>query len=72
MTTLVAQMTKDELIEVIESIIERKLFEIFTGFEEEVELKQSVRDRLLRQKRMVAQGERGQSFDSVVQQLGLG
>jgi restriction endonuclease S subunit len=72
MSTLVAQMTKDELIEVIETIIERKLLEILSTFDEEVNLKQTVRERLLRQKQMVKDGERGQSFDAVVQQLGLG
>ena len=72
MTTLVAQMTKDELIEVIESIVDQRLLEIFDDLDEEMELKQSVRDRLLRQKQRVAKGERGQSFKAIVQQLGLG
>jgi hypothetical protein len=67
MSTLVAQMTKDELIEIVETIIERKLLEILSTFDEEVNLKQAVR-----QKQMVKDGERGQSFDAVVQQLGLG
>lgn len=72
MSTLVAQMTKDELIEIIETIIERKLLQILNTLDEEVNLKQTVGDRLLRQKQMVNNGERGQSFDAVVQQLGLG
>ncbi len=72
MATLVAQMTKDELIEIIETIIEQKFLEFFGDLDEEGEIKQVVRDRLLRQKQMVAQGERGESFEAVVQQLGLG
>lgn len=72
MSTLVSQMTKDELIEIIEAIVERKLLEILNTLDEEVTLKQAVRERLLRQKQMVKDGERGQSFDAVVQQLGLG
>ncbi len=72
MATLVAQMTKDELIEIIETIIEQKFLEFFGDLDEEAEIKQVVRDRLLRQKQMVAQGERGESFEAIVQQLGLG
>ncbi len=72
MATLVAQMTKDELIEIIETIIEQKFLEFFGDLDEDGEIKQVVRDRLLRQKQMVAQGERGESFEAIVQQLGLG
>jgi len=60
MSTLVTQMTKDELIEVIETVIERKLIELFGALDEETELKQAVRNRLLHQKQMVDEGERGQ------------
>jgi len=36
-----------------------------------LEIRKSVRDRLLRQKEAVAAGEHGQPFDDVVRQLGL-
>ncbi len=71
MTTLVAQMTKEELIQVIETVIERKLLELFDDSDDGLELKQDVRDRLLHQQEMVAQGERGHPFDDIVQQLDL-
>ncbi|HRV92141.1 MAG TPA: hypothetical protein P5526_08260 [Anaerolineae bacterium] len=71
MTTLVAQMTKEELIQIIESVIERKLLELFDDLDD-TELKQEVRDRLLRQQEKVAQGERGHAFDDIVRQLDLG
>ncbi|OQY30845.1 MAG: hypothetical protein B6243_09515 [Anaerolineaceae bacterium 4572_5.2] len=58
MATLVAQMTKDELVKIIETTIEQKFINLFGDLDEEVEIKQVVRDRLLRQKQMVAQGER--------------
>ena len=72
MATLVAQMTKDELIEIIESIIDQKFLELFGDLDEDGEIKQVIHDRLLHQKQIVAQGERGKPFDAVVQQLGLG
>ncbi|HEY83773.1 MAG TPA: hypothetical protein G4N96_01480 [Chloroflexi bacterium] len=71
MATLVAQMTKDELVKIIETTIEQKFINLFGDLDEEVEIKQVVRDRLLRQKQMVAQGERGEPFDAIVQRLGL-
>lgn len=71
MSTLVAQMTKEELIQFIESVIERKLLEIFED-PDDAELKQEVRERLLRQQEKVTQGERGHAFDDIIQQLDLG
>jgi len=67
MNTLVAQMTKEEFVQTIESVIERKMLELFG----DTELKPEVTERLMHQKKMVAQGERGHAFDDVVQQLGL-
>ncbi len=67
MSTLVAQMTKEDFIQTIESVIERKILELFG----DIELKPEVVERLTHQKKMVAQGERGHDFDDVAQQLGL-
>ena len=67
METLVSQMTKEELIQTIESVMERKLLELFG----DIELKPEVEERLIRQKKMVDQGERGHAFDDIVQQLDL-
>jgi len=71
MTTLVAEMTKEELVQVIETVIERKLMDLFDDLDAGLELKPSVRERLLRQREMVAQGERGQLFGEVMKELGL-
>ena len=72
MTTTVAQMTKEELWEMIEAAIEQKLLEILGDPDEGLEIRETVRDRLLRQKEAVVAGERGQPLEDVVQQLGLG
>jgi hypothetical protein len=71
MTTTIAQMSKEEFKEMIEASIEQKLLEMLGDPDEGWEIRESVRDRLLRQKKAVAAGERGQPFDDVIQQLGL-
>jgi len=72
MMTTVAQMTREELWEMIEAAIEQKLLEILGDPDEGLEIRETVRDRLLRQKEAVVAGERGQPLEDVVQQLGLG
>ena len=67
----VAQMSKDELKELIETSVEQKLLELLGDPDEGLEIRKSVRDRLLRQKKAVAAGERGESFENVVRRLGL-
>lgn len=71
MTITVAQMSKDELREMIEATIEQKLIELLGDPDEGLGIRGSVRERLLRQKRAVAAGERGEPFEDVVQRLGL-
>lgn len=71
MATTVGQMTRNELKEMIETIIEQKLLELLGDPDEGLPIKKSVRDRLSRQKQMVAAGERGEPFEEVVRQLGL-
>ena len=68
----VAQMTKDELREMIETIIEQKLSELLGDPDEGLPIRKTVRDRLLRQKQAVASGERGEPFEDVIRRLGLG
>lgn len=68
----IAQMTKEELKEIIEMTIEQKLLELLGDPDEGLPLRKAVRDRLLAQKRRVATGERGEPLDDVVQRLGLG
>lgn len=68
MATTVAQMTREELQEMIELTIEQKLLEILGDPDEGLEIIEAVRDRLLRQKEAVAAGRRGHLFEDVVQQ----
>jgi len=71
MATKVAQMTKNELQEMIETTVEQKLLELLGDPDEELHLKKVVRDRLLRQRQAVAAGERGRLLKDVVRRLGL-
>ncbi len=71
MAATVATMTKRELREMMETLIEQKLLELLGDPDEGLEIRKSVRDRLLRQRKAVAAGERGKPLEDVVRQLGL-
>ena len=71
MATTVAHMTKSELREMIETIIEQKLLELLGDPDEGLPIRKSVRDRLLRQKQAVVGGQRGEPLEDVARRLGL-
>ena len=71
MSITVGQMSKDELREMIETSIEQKLLEMLGDPDEGWEIRKSVCVRLLRQKKAIGEGERGQSLEDAVRQLGL-
>ncbi len=71
MTVSVVQMNRDELKEMIEVALEQKLLELLGDPDEGLEIRKSVRERLLRQQKAVAAGERGEPFEDVVRRLGL-
>ena len=71
MTVTVAKMTKHELREIIESTVEQKLLELLGDPDQGLVLRKTLKDRLLRQRKAVASGERGESLTAIVKQLGL-
>ena len=71
MAATVAQMTQDELKEMIATIVEQKLLELLGDPDEGLPVRKSVTNRLLRQKQAVVEGERGEPFDDVTRRLGL-
>lgn len=71
MGTTVARMTKDELQEVIGTVVEQKLIELFGDPDQGLPVKESLVKRLRRQKAAVARGERGECFEDVARRLGL-
>ncbi len=72
MATKVAQMTAEELRDLIGAAVEQKLVELFGDPDEDLELTDALRRQLLRQKKAVAQGERGEAFEEVTARRGLG
>jgi hypothetical protein len=72
MAATVARMTKHELKEIIESTVEQKLLELLGDPDEGLVLKKTVKDRLLRQRKAVASGQRAESLSVIVKRLGLG
>ena len=71
MAKIVAEMTADELKQLVGLAVEQKLIELLGDQDEGLVLRESVRKRLLRQKRAVAKGERGELLEDVVRRLKL-
>jgi hypothetical protein len=71
MAKTVADMTTRELREMMEDLIEEKLVELFGDPDQGLELRDSLRERLLRQRRDVKAGERGEALDDVLRRLRL-
>ena len=71
MAATVARMTKHELKEIIESTVEQKLLELLGDPDQGLVLKKTVKDRLRRQRKSVASGQRGGSLAVIVKRLGL-
>ena len=67
----VAEMTPEELKEMLGELIEAKLTEVLGDPDAGLDLRETVRERLESQRSSVASGERGESFDEVARRLGL-
>ena len=71
MARIVAEMTADELKRLVGLAVEEKLIALLGDPDEGLVLRESLRKRLLRQKRAVAKGERGELLEDVVRRLKL-
>ena len=71
MAVTVVKMTKRELKEMIESTVEKKLLQLLGDPDQGLVLRRAIKDRLLRQRKTVTAGERGESLSTVVRRLGL-
>ena len=71
MAVTVAKMTKHELKEIIESTVEQKLLELLGNPDQGLVLRKTLKDRLLRQRKTVSSGERGDSLTAIIRRLGL-
>ncbi|MBM4121865.1 MAG: hypothetical protein FJ249_04645 [Nitrospira sp.] len=71
MAATVAKMTKQELKEIIESTVERKLLQLLDDPDQGQILRKVFRERLLRQRKAVAAGERGEPLGVMAKRLRL-
>ena len=71
MSSTVAHMSKKEFAQVVSNAVEQKLVEMFGDPDEGLVLKANLRKRLIRQKKAVAKGERGEDLATVRKQIGL-
>lgn len=71
MSSKVAELTTDELKEIIESSIERKLTEMFGDPDAGLEIHDSLRHQLARQEEDFQHGKRGKPLDDVIKRLEL-
>ena len=64
-------MTQEQLREMIGETVKEKLIELLGDPDAGLAVRKSLRARLLRQRRKVVQGDRGDSLDAVARKLGL-
>ena len=69
MARTVAEMTDQELRELVGAAVERKIVELLGDPDAGFVLRENVRKRLLHQKRAVAKGERGEALETVMRRL---
>jgi hypothetical protein len=67
----VAQMTAKELQKIIGTVVEEKLLELLGDPDRGLKIKKSLRNKLLRQKKSVALGERGEKLEEVAKRLNI-
>ncbi|MBI1807159.1 MAG: hypothetical protein HYR76_08935 [Ignavibacteria bacterium] len=71
MSSTVVRVSRQELTQIISNVVEQKLVELFGDPDDGLTMKQSLRKRLLRQKRAVEKGDRGTNLSSIRKHLGL-
>lgn len=54
-----------------ETVVEKRLLELLGDPDEGLPIRKTIRDRLLRQKQSVVNGERGEPFEDVIRRLRL-
>jgi hypothetical protein len=71
MARTVAEMTGEELRELVGAAVEQKIVELLGDPDAGLVLREDVRKRLLRQRQQVAKGERGKPLETVIRRLKL-
>ena len=68
----VLEVSREELKEMVEAMVEQKLLELLGDPDIDRPVKKTLRERLLLQRRLVEEGERSVSFEGAIESLGLG
>jgi chemotaxis methyl-accepting protein methylase len=71
MSSTVAEMSPEELREMIEASVERKLSEFFRDPDAGLEINQALREQLLRQEQDFEHGNRGKPLADIMERLDL-
>ena len=71
MSVKVAQMTVEDLRQVVNEMVEEKLAVLFKDSEDDLEFTDELKEILARQSERIKQGDRGESLADVVARLGL-
>jgi len=69
MSANVGQLSTDELKEIIGSVVEQKLKEMLGDPDDGLEIRANVRERLLKQRKAVGKGERGETLEEIAKRL---
>ena len=69
MADTIANMTKEEFARILSNVVEEKLIELFGDPDDGLLMKERMRKRLLRQRKSVLAGERGEDFEAAVKRL---
>lgn len=72
MSVKVSQMTDTELRQFIGDVIEEKLLILLGDSEEDLQINENLRERLVAQLAKVEDGDRGTSFSDLISELELG
>ena len=69
MAATLAKMTTKELQKIIDATVEEKLLKLLGDPDQGLELKKSLKNRLLRQKKSVALGQRGEKLEELTKRM---
>lgn len=71
MSVEVLQISTQDLRVMVDEMVEEKLAALLNDPDDDFEITDELRERLLRQRKNVANGEFGEAFEDVVTRLGL-
>ncbi len=65
------EVTQEELRTLVDDLVEEKLIAMFGDPEDELEIRDDLKERLLRQRKEMQDGKNSHSFEDVMAKLGL-